>query len=98
MLAGLLAGWRDCLEHENSVCSVKFVKHLFFIAAALLAGDAGGAIGAAILCGKEFFTLNKNYYLSAYLGNDLNKIDLGNVIKKKLNDKNLMEQVNNINR
>ena len=79
----------------NSLANGNIIKKLKFqnVYIPPAPGDAGGAIGAAILCGKEFFTLNKNYYLSAYLGSDLNKIDLGNVIKKKLNDKKITEKV-----
>ena len=79
----------------NSLANGNIIKNLKFqnVYIPPAPGDAGGAIGAAILCGKEFFTLNKNYFLSAYLGGDLNKIDLHKSIKNKLNERKIRENV-----
>ena len=79
----------------NSLANGNIIKNLKFqnVYIPPAPGDAGGAIGAAILCGKEFFTLNKNYYLSAYLGGGLNKIDLHKLIKNKIDEKKIRENV-----
>ena len=79
----------------NSLANGNIIKKLKFqnVYIPPAPGDAGGAIGAAILCGKEFFTLNKNYYLSAYLGGNLNKIDLDKLIKNKINNKKISENL-----
>ena len=56
-------------------------------------GDAGGAIGAAILCNNEFYSLNKNYYISPYLGNELKKINLREIIESKIENSKTLDAI-----
>ena len=55
-------------------------------------GDAGGAIGAAILCNKQYFNNFKTYYTNPYLGGKILKQNIETLIYEKLEcseDKNL---------
>ena len=79
----------------NSLANGKIVKELKFknIYIPPAPGDAGGAIGAAILCNKENYGSSKSYYDSPYLGNNLNKITLSEIIKAKINSKKEKELI-----
>ena len=72
----------------NSLANGKIIKKLKFknVYIPPAPGDAGGAIGAAILCDNELSDSRKKYYSSAYLGGDLKKDDLEKIIEKKINE------------
>ena len=92
----------------NSLANGKILKELDFkdIYIPPAPGDAGGAIGAAILCDKKYFNNQKQYYSSPYLGGRAkyekiettikNKIKISkmkNLICKKLQNNELIEVV-----
>ena len=51
-------------------------------------GDAGGAIGAAILCDNKFFKHSKIYYSTPYIGSVIENSKIEKTIKKILNSSN----------
>ena len=79
----------------NSLANGVIVKELNFkdIYIPPAPGDAGGAIGAAILCDKEYFQSTSSCYSSPYLGNDLKKDNLEEIIKKNIQRINLNENI-----
>ena len=82
----------------NSLANGKIIKKLNFsdIYVPPAPGDAGGAIGAAILCDKKYFNHSKKYYSSPYLGSDLKKTNLKEIIEKSIDkpDTNEIIKVN----
>ena len=79
----------------NSLANGRIVKELKFknIYIPPAPGDAGGAIGAAILCNKENFGSPKSYYKSPYLGSKLNQENLSDIINKKIDSKKTDELI-----
>ncbi len=75
----------------NSLANGKIIEKLNFkdVYIPPAPGDAGGAIGAAILCDKELFDSKKKYYQNPYLGGDLKGINLKNIIESKINKSEL---------
>ena len=73
----------------NSLANGSMIKKLKFknVYIPPAPGDAGGAIGAAILCDKEYHVSKKISYLSPFLGEDLKNIDLEKVIKENIKNK-----------
>ena len=71
----------------NSLANGKIIKELNFkdVYIPPAPGDAGGAIGAAILCDKKYFDNKKNYYNTPYLGGKIDHKNLEEIIIKKLN-------------
>tara|TARA_B100001250_G_scaffold409759_1_gene434756 strand:- start:448 stop:2190 length:1743 start_codon:yes stop_codon:yes gene_type:complete len=72
----------------NSLANGKIIKKLNFkdVYIPPAPGDAGGAIGAAILCDKEYFNFSHQCYSTPYLGGDLQQSSLNEIIKKKISN------------
>ncbi len=78
----------------NSLANGEILKKLKFkdIYIPPAPGDAGGAIGAAILCNKQYLDNFKTYYTNPYLGGKILKQNIETLIHEKLEsskDKNL---------
>ena len=79
----------------NSLANGTIIKKLKFknVYIPPAPGDAGGAIGAAILCDKKYFKSNNLCYSTPYLGGDLNKADLNEIVKKKVESIKFSENI-----
>ena len=77
----------------NSLANGKIIKELNFkdVYIPPAPGDAGGSIGAAILCDKKFFNNKKNYYSTPYLGGKVDNEKLEKIIETKLK---ISEEIN----